>query len=155
MLPKDKTISMLNALIDSCKNGEKGFRESAESVHTAYYQILLSEAARERGVFAKELQSLVRRMGGQPDRKGTVAGTLHRGWINLKAAMERGGDAAILFECCRGEEIAAKHYEEAFKMDLAEPILSTLERQYSFIRLTLRHLHALESEHAENFRQNA
>lgn len=155
MSPKDKTISMLNALIDSCKNGEKGFRESAESVHNAYYQILLNEAARERGVFARELQSLVRRMGGEPDRKGTVAGSLHRGWINLKAALEKGGDAAILFECCRGEETAVKHYEEAFKMDLPAPVLSTLERQYSFIRLMLRHLHALESEQAESLRQNA
>ena len=140
----DKLIATLNVLIDACKNGEKGYREAAEGINNAYYQIRLGEYARHRAVFASELQGLVRKLGGDPDRKGTVAGTLHRGWMNLKSAIAGRNDDAILVECCRGEEAALRHFDEAFKLDLPPAVHAVLEHQRDAIKDSIQHLKAME-----------
>jgi uncharacterized protein (TIGR02284 family) len=101
----------LNNLIETCKDGEKGFREAAESIRYAYHQVLFKEYARQRGQFASQLQVQVRLLGADPDRKGSVAGSIHRGWLNLKAAIAHKNDDAIIAECERGEEAALKNYQ--------------------------------------------
>ncbi|HSP07681.1 MAG TPA: PA2169 family four-helix-bundle protein [Acidobacteriota bacterium] len=135
----------MNVLIDACKNGEKGYREDAEGINNAYFQMRLNEYARHRALFASELQALVRRLGGDPDRKGTVAGSLHRGWMNLKAAIAGRNDDAILAECCRGEEAALRHFEEAFMLDLPPAVHAAVENQRNTIKESIEHLKAMES----------
>lgn len=136
---------MLNILIDACKNGEKGFREAAEGVNNAYHQVRLNEYARHRAMFASELQALVRKLGGDPDRKGTVVGSLHRGWMNLKAAIAGKNDDAILVECCRGESAALLHFEHVSNLDLPEDVRAAIERQRDTIKESIEHLKAMET----------
>lgn len=143
---KDKLIAELNLLIDTCKNGEKGFREAAEGVCNAYYQMRLNEYARHRGMFASELQGQVRKLGGDPDRKGTLAGSLHRGWMNLKVAIAGRNDDAILEECYRGEEAAIKHFEEVLRQDLPPDVRVMIEHQYDAVKESHPRIRAMEAQ---------
>src|SRR5947209_11790361 len=102
---KDFT-STLNNLIETCKDGEQGYRDSAEGVQRSDLRELFNEYARLRTQFASELQTQVSRLGGDPEKSGSVAGSMHRGWINLKAALTGKDDHAILAECERGEDSA-------------------------------------------------
>src|SRR5688572_19666611 len=104
----DRTIELLNELILTCKDGEKGYREAAEGIENAFYRMLFNDYARQRSKFAADLKAHVVMLGGEPDRKGTVKGTLHRGWMNLKTAIAGHDDQAIVSECQRGEEIAIR-----------------------------------------------
>jgi len=77
-----------------------------------------------------ELQQVVTRLGGKPEDSGTVAGAVHRGWVNLKAAVSSRTDLAILEECERGEDVAKASYTKALKETLPEDIRPIVQRQY-------------------------
>ncbi|MCI0412734.1 PA2169 family four-helix-bundle protein [bacterium] len=150
MEPNDKIISVLNGLIETCKDAEKGYWEASNAMEYGFYRALLEDYARQRTVFAAELQSVVRHLGGTPDRKGTMAGNLHRGWMNLRLALKSQSDRAIALECERGESIALKHYRNALKTDLPGQIKSILEKQCAVIRSTRQRIHTITQDKATN-----
>jgi len=121
--------SALNDLIETCKDGEKGFREAADGVERADLRSIFSEYARQRAQFASELQAQVTQLGGDPERGGSVSGSLHRGWINLKAALTGKDDHAILAECERGEDSAVQNYRTALATGLPSDLRTIVERQ--------------------------
>jgi uncharacterized protein (TIGR02284 family) len=49
-------------------------------------------------LFAGELQNEVAQIGGVPETGGSTAGSLHRGWIGLKALVTGSDGHAILEE---------------------------------------------------------
>ena len=126
----DNTTSILNDLIETSKDGEKGFRAAAEDTKNAELQSLFLRRAGDCATGASELQQLVTRLGGKPEDSGTVAGAVHRGWVNLKAAVSSRTDLAILEECERGEDVAKASYTKALKETLPEDIRVVVQRQY-------------------------
>lgn len=145
----DSTVSVLNGLIETCKDGEEGFRTSAEKAKDASLKSLFSKYASQRAGFVQELTAAVTQLGGDPSQSGHIAGAFHRGWINLKEAFARDEDKAIIFEAESGEDAAIKAYKEA----LAKPLPSTIEmlvqKQYAGVQEshgTLRDLkHSLQA----------
>lgn len=109
--------SVLNSLIETCKDGQEGFRNAAENVRTADFKSLFSELSMQRQQFIGELQTLVRGLGEDTEKSGSVAGALHRGWIDLKSALTSGDEHAILAECERGEDSAVAEYRDALEHD--------------------------------------
>jgi uncharacterized protein (TIGR02284 family) len=143
---KNQCISLLNGLIEICKDGEKGFREAAEDIDIGYYQILFNEYARQRSQFASALQQEVRKLGGNPDRKGSMAGTLHRGWMNIRSQVNPKTNDTIIVECERGEKNALKNYQNALKLDLPETLKALILTQYQTIRHTHGRIKAMEDK---------
>lgn len=126
----DHVVKVLNNLIETSKNGEKGFLAAAEDTKTAELKMLFESRARDCAAGAAELQTVVSQLGGTPEDSGTVAGAIHRGWTNLKAAVTGRDDHAILEECERGEDVAKAQYNDALKEALPENIRAIVERQY-------------------------
>ena len=139
-----EVISTLNNLIETCKDGENGFRTAAEHVKDRHLRTLFNTYAQQRAQFAAELQSEVRGLGGDPEMAGSVGGAMHRGWINLKAAVTGGEEGAILAECERGEDAALKNYHEAQNVDLPEPVQDIVERQYRQVKEAHDRIRAME-----------
>ncbi len=133
-MDNDNAISTLNNLIETCKDGENGFRTAADGVKNAELKTLFTTYSQQRAKFAAELQGEVRGLGGDPEKTGSVAASLHRGWINIKSAVTGEDEAAVIAECERGEDSAKANYEEALKEDLPANIKSTIERQYGEVK---------------------
>lgn len=112
---QDKSISVLNDLIETCEDGEHGFTTAAKDAKDAELGRVFSQYAAQRGNYIRELQERVRALGGDPDKHGSVSGSLHRGWINLKAALTSDEPHAVLAECERGEDAAVANYRDALK----------------------------------------
>ncbi len=127
-------ISVLNDLIETCKDGENGFSTAAEGVQKSDLKALFNNYAQQRAQFASELQSEVRRLGGDPEKTGSVAATLHRGWINIKSTVTGMDETAVLAECERGEDSAKKNYEEAMRENLPAEAQTVVQRQYILIK---------------------
>ena len=127
----DEIISTLNGLIETCKDGQMGFQEASEGVERTDLKSFFSECSVQRAQFAGELQSLVRTLGGDPENSGSIAGSLHRGWINIKSAVTGQDEGAILNECERGEDSAKKAYKEAIEGFLPDYIREVVARQYN------------------------
>jgi uncharacterized protein (TIGR02284 family) len=126
----DEVISKLNGLIEICKDGQMGFQEASEGVERTDLKSYFSECSLQRSQFAGELQSLVRTLGGEPDDSGSIAGSLHRGWINIKAAVTGKDEGSILNECERGEDSAKSAYKDALEGFLPDYMREVVNRQY-------------------------
>src|ERR687886_1298407 len=112
-------------------------RTAAEAVKSGEAKAVFSTRVKLIERAAAELQAEVRRLGGDPEKRGSVAGSLHRGWMNLKSAVTGKDDEAIIAECERGEETAVQSYEDALEKDLPADVRAIVERQY---RGTLQNL---------------
>src|SRR5262245_8992684 len=99
----DTTVTILNDLIETSKDGEKGFTKSANDASSAELKTVFGDGARRCHEAVQELQALVRSEGGDPEKTGSVASALHRGWVSLREAVTGRDDEAILEECERGE----------------------------------------------------
>jgi uncharacterized protein (TIGR02284 family) len=139
-------ISTLNNLIETCKDGENGFRTAVDGVQKSDLRSLFNSYAQQRAQFAAELQAEVRRLGGDPETTGSVAATLHRGWINIKSTVTGMDEGAVLAECERGEDSAVKNYEEAMKENLPANVQTVVQRQYMQIKEAHDRVRALRNQ---------
>ena len=134
MTTNDNTISTLNNLIETCKDGENGFRTAAEGVKNTQLTTLFNTYSQQRAQFAAELQGEVRRLGGDPEKSGSVAATLHRGWIDIKSAVTGQDENAIIAECERGEDSAVSNYEDALRENLPANVAEIVQRQFGQVK---------------------
>jgi len=130
---KDVT-STLNDLIETCKDGEYGFRTCAERVRSPELRAVFEEGAQSCRRGATELQEAVARLGGKPEDDSSVAGTMHRGWVRVKEAFGGDSDLSMLEECERGEDAALARYRDALKENLPEPVADLVRRQYEGVK---------------------
>ena len=133
-LSNDEVISTLNGLIETCKDGQAGFTEAAEGVERSDLKTLFYEFAQQRSKFTGELQTLVQTLGGDPENSGSIAGSLHRGWINIKSVVTGKDESSILNECERGEDSAKNAYKAALDNFLPAHILDTVQTQYTSVQ---------------------
>jgi uncharacterized protein (TIGR02284 family) len=135
MTQNKETISTLNSLIETLKDGQEGFKQAAEGVADPQLKSLFNEYSQQRSRFANELQNQAEMLGEpKPEDSSSAAGALHRSWINLKSAVTSGDGHAILAECERGEDSAVKEYEKAMKRDLSPSMRNIVSPQYSEVK---------------------
>ena len=134
-MQNDKAISTLNNLIETCKDGELGFKTAAEGLKNPEIKAKFLTYSRERGEMARELQNEVRRLGGDPEKSGSMSGSLHRGWLDIKSAVTGKDDHAIVAEAERGEDVAKAAYENALKETLPTSAQTLVQQQAARVRL--------------------
>ena len=145
MADNDNVISCLNNLIETCKDGQDGFKTAAEGVDRSELKTLFYEFSQQRASFAGELQNEVRRLGGDPEKSGSVAASLHRGWIDIKSAVTGKDDNAIIAECERGEDSAVRNYKDALTDEsLPSDVRTVVERQYAAVQAAHDRIRSLE-----------
>ena len=135
MAQQKEAISTINGLIETLKDGEKGFKEASEAVKDPQLKSLFEQYSQQRHRFATELQAQVQNLGeSDPEKSSSAAGAMHRAWINLKSAVTSGDDKAILSECERGEDSAVHEYEEAMSDGLTGNAREIVSRQFTEIK---------------------
>lgn len=120
----------LNELIETSKDGEQGFLKAARDTSTPELSTMFTQCAQRCAEGARELQSLVREMGGKPEKSGSATAALHRGWISVKEAVSSRDDKAVLEEVDRGEDYAKEQYRQALEQELPANVRTVVERQY-------------------------
>jgi uncharacterized protein (TIGR02284 family) len=133
-IDNDSVISTLNGLIETCKDGQNGFKEAAEGVERSDLKSLFYEFAQQRAQFAGELQSLVKSLGGDPENSGSTLAALHRGWIDIKSVVTGKDEGSILNECERGEDSAKNNYKAALETQLPANVAETVQTQYTSVQ---------------------
>ncbi len=133
-MDNNDTLSVLEDLIETCKDGQKGYQDAAEHVKRSDLKTYFNEQKLERGRFAEELRQELSRLG-KPDKKvsGSVSGALHRAWIDTKIAMGA-GDKSILESIEAGEDRAKDAYRKALQGSLPADIAEIVRRQANSIQ---------------------
>lgn len=152
-LSNDDVISTLNGLIETCKDGQEGFASAAEGIERSDLKSLFYEFSQQRSQFVGELQTLVQSLGGDPEKSGSIAGSLHRGWIDIKSAVTGRDEGSILNECERGEDSAKSAYKSALENALPANVLETVQNQYTAVQSAHDRIKALRD--ATNNKSNA
>jgi uncharacterized protein (TIGR02284 family) len=129
-----EVTARLNGLIETCKDGEYGFRACAEHVRSLELKTLFTLRADDCKQAASDLQAHVVLLGGEPDRGGTTGGALHRGWVAVRGTLAGYSDVAMLEECERGEDVALARYREVLENDLPIGAKAVVERQYRGVK---------------------
>jgi uncharacterized protein (TIGR02284 family) len=130
----NEVIAILNDLIETCRDGQEGFRTAAENIRNSEFRRLFNIFSQQRTQFVTELQAEVHRLGGNPETRGSVAGWFQRGWMDIKGAVTRGDEESVVAECQRGEEAAVENYQEALQADLPLDVQYVVKRQYMDIK---------------------
>lgn len=143
MPDRDDAIDTLNDLIATCKNGERGFRAVAERIDNPRVRSLFTDYSSERHRFAEELQDEVRRLGGDPKRGDTIAGELHRTWMEVKDNVG-GTDQSLIAEAERGEDVAVSTYRKALEHELPRSSRHLVERQFDQVQQAHDRVRTLE-----------
>jgi uncharacterized protein (TIGR02284 family) len=147
-MDKDSVISTLNTLIETSKDGEEGFKLSAENVSDPELKTIFLERARGCAEGARVLQARVQQLGGEAETSSSASGAVHRGWVNLKSAITGSDDKAILVEVERGEDVAVESYEKALHEDLPSDIRALVERQYQGVKANHDRVRDLRNRYA-------
>jgi uncharacterized protein (TIGR02284 family) len=129
IMDENNVVSVLEKLIEVCKDGQKGYLEAATHVKRSDLKTFFNEQSLERARFAGELEAELIRLG-KPDKKvsGSVVGALHRAWVDTKVGLG-GGDKTILDWLEHGEDTAKDAYQKAVTEDLPENIAQIVRRQ--------------------------
>jgi uncharacterized protein (TIGR02284 family) len=135
MSQQKEIISTLNNLIETLKDGQEGFRQSASGVDDPQLKTIFDNLSLQRSKFAGELQSEIVKLGDpDPEDSSSTTGAMHRAWINVKSAVTNRDRHAILAEAERGEDTAVAAYKDAMEKDLPAPIRDIVSRQSAEVK---------------------
>ena len=123
-------------LVETLKDGERGFASAAEKLRDGdrpEWATALQRLSEQRAGFRREIVEMGHEYGDDVDESGSVAATLHRGWISLKDAVTGDDAGSVLGAAVTGEDHAVSEYEKAEKADLSAGFREVVARQHAAI----------------------
>ncbi|WP_299376584.1 PA2169 family four-helix-bundle protein [uncultured Tateyamaria sp.] len=106
----DALKDLYTTLIDS----REGYAEAAEAVDSNHLQSMFTDLSNRRAQDAVELRSFLAGTGVEIDDDGSLLGTAHRSFVDLKERV-MGDDASVVEEVLRGEQHLLDAYDRAIE----------------------------------------
>ncbi|WP_299669720.1 PA2169 family four-helix-bundle protein [uncultured Polaribacter sp.] len=138
----------LNALLEKTYDAEKGFKKAAENIENKSLKRYFNMKAEERYSFGHDLKKEIRSFNQEVDKGGSLTGTVHRAWMDIKALFSLDNEESMLEEAITGEKAAVEEYEDILKeISLPSSTIELLEAQKKKIELGLHNIKSLEDIH--------
>lgn len=131
---RDETIAGLQDLIQINIDSSRGYRAAADEIENPRIATLFRECATERQAFSEELKRYVEMNAVEPKDSGSIQGTLHRWWLEIRGTVQGGDEHAVLAEAERGEDAIKHRYEEIMRDTAGSPMSSVLLQQYELVK---------------------
>jgi uncharacterized protein (TIGR02284 family) len=129
------------------RDSEEGYRHSANDVDDWQLRSMFLELARIRSEQGDEIDRLLQRFGGEAVAKGgSTAGTLHRTFVDLKAAITGNNRRAVVDEVVRGESYAESVFDKALRADLPADVRQVIQRQHNSVRESRDRVRRMQQE---------
>ncbi|HET9259968.1 MAG TPA: PA2169 family four-helix-bundle protein [Acidimicrobiia bacterium] len=153
-MTESKTVSVIENLVETVENGEKGFAEAADKLEKDGNPTLaaeMRELSQQRLRMSNELKEIAAAEGNPiDDRDGTVPGAMHRTYMALRDALTGDDPHAVLAAAEQGEDHAKTEFESALEEDLPVSVRSVVERQYGEVKTAHNRVRDLRDAHADN-----
>lgn len=114
-MKKTDHIDDLNSLLEKNYDAIAGYTKAKEKTDVGHLLHFFNEQIILRYNFAKQLISVIEKMGGTPIEEGSTKAKLHRSWIDLKTIFSSDNEESIIKECIRGEEAIIEEYNDFIK----------------------------------------
>ena len=135
-------------LVETLKDGERGFASAADKLRDGdrpEWSTTLQRLSEQRAGFHREIVALGHDYGEDVDESGSVAATLHRGWISLKDALTSDDPDVVLKAALTGEDHAVSEYEKALQRDLSAGFRDVVTQQHAAVVAARDEVKALQS----------
>ncbi|MEM9833392.1 MAG: PA2169 family four-helix-bundle protein [Bacteroidota bacterium] len=143
-----KIIESIHQLIQTTREGEKGYKEASENVQSEDLKTILYRLSQQRALFRGELEEILHKdYRDAAEVQDSVAAKAHRAWIDLRSELSR-NDEAILAECERGEQHAIEEYTKVLDGRFPEYIEEIIQQQLKLIRGSLSQIQEFKYESA-------
>ncbi len=142
--PNKEIRAILKVLLETCRDGEQGYKNAADDVKDDEIEKILLKYSRQRNEFTRELEKIITGMGGEVEFAGSILGVLHRRWMDVIFAVAGSDAESILNECLRGENAAINKYEEHLNKDLPGDIKKIVVTQYNEIKAAYEEIKGLK-----------
>lgn len=130
-----ETEKVLLEVIKVLQDGQKGFADIGEHLKDETLKRYFLAESLKRANFRAELENELHRAGmADVKENGTVSGTVHRVWGDLKAHIGAGSDHQLLATSEQGEDVAKDAYKKALEHDLPQPVRELLTKQQAHIQ---------------------
>lgn len=143
---RDDVIDVLKDLVETCFDGEYGFRACAEQARREDLKSLLRERAQDCRRAAQELAAQIHALGGKVAEGGSALGAVERGWVAVRATLSTYDDKAVLDECERGEDNALARYRKALEKPLPADVKLLVERQLQGVQRNHDQIRSLRNQ---------
>ncbi len=133
-------------LVTIAEDGKEGYAKGAKELTDSDRPELATTFTRfseQREGFSAELQALAATYGDDVKDSGSVAATLHRGWMALRDAVTGSGPDSVLKTALQGEDHAIEAYEKALGKDISEGTRAVAQRQLTEIKAARAELQRL------------
>jgi len=127
--------STLKSVISVLIDGEEGFQKIGHGLKDETLKRYFLNESLKRASFKGDLEDVLIKHGDHDAfrQKGSVAGSLHRTWGEIKEALG-GTDHTLLETAEGGEDSAKKTYADALKHGLPLPVHQLLSEQAAHIQ---------------------
>ena len=107
-MDNSKTVSTLNDLLQITNDRIQGFDKVEDKVWDSYGPLRnnYDQMVKESQEMKSDLLSLIQSKGGEPNDTSTVAGVLHRTWIDVKNSLTGDNNESTLENVVFGEKAA-------------------------------------------------
>ncbi len=145
-MTNDHKLDDLHLLLRVNRDTEESLRAAAAHIRNSELETLLSGYAGQHAKFAAEMREEIKRLGGDESETKTKDGALHRGWMDLKAALVGTSVHSLLSSCESGEESVDAEYLDAMDRNPSGHIHALLEKQRQQVVGFHTHLRRLAKE---------
>jgi uncharacterized protein (TIGR02284 family) len=139
-------VEILNAMIAVSLDGAGTLAKGADIIKDPRIKSLLADLASEREGSVTRLKDEVRGLGGTPEDRGTVVGSAHRLYTEVKLALAPDDRRAVIDEIKRSEERVREKFQELLHQDKALPpaIREIVEQHFEQMRRSCSRVNQLE-----------
>jgi len=129
-----RILSELKRLYRILDAGEKGYAVSAVNVNNRGLKVFFKSFAQQRAKYKAEILTEIKRLGGESRTGSSLLGAIHRGRINIFAALTIGRDErekVVLKEILVGEKYTLQTYKRVLNSELPSEIRELISHQLS------------------------
>tara|TARA_R110000737_G_scaffold2923_8_gene9008 strand:+ start:334490 stop:334948 length:459 start_codon:yes stop_codon:yes gene_type:complete len=130
----EDTIKGIQNLISINIDSSKGFTSAAEHIENDQIASYFRDCGKERLRFAHELQVATSISNEEPEDDGSLKGTVHRWWMDIRATVTGGNEHTVLADAERGEDEIKHLYEKTLKDTAGSPLNAVLQSQYALVK---------------------
>jgi uncharacterized protein (TIGR02284 family) len=125
----------LNSLIATTFDSVDGYEEAAKNSHSDRFITMFKARAVERKAVIATMRAEVTRLGGEAEDDGTMLGSAHRVFLNLKAAVTGRDEQAIIAEVEQGEDHIKAKFEDALNdTELSPEVMHVIRESYTSVK---------------------
>lgn len=116
-------VKGLNDLIQINRDRIHGFKTAQDDVKDIDIDLhaLFGQKISQSQDFIRELEGVITRLGGEPEKDTSALGKLHRTWMDFKATLTGKDRESIINSCVFGEKAAIDEYEDVMESSAEIP----------------------------------